>query len=336
VDDERERLRKVLDMLGVSADVEAVAGAGDDSALFPIVYEEYLWGGPPTITAEEMGARAGFDAATVRRLWVRLGFPDPGERAAFRDADEVTFRLAHAGTELFGIDEIEQFSLVVGMAVRRITGAATALSSGRLDELDLDLAERLEQGAIATNLLRSVAEDMVPKLLLHSLQAVLEFTAQQEAEGGGRLCVGFCDLAGSTTLLNSDRSPDAIEALARFQIESNDIVVRHRGQLVKFVGDEFMFCVAAPAAAIAIGRETVEWVGADPVLDTARVGISVGDVIQRDGDLFGATVNRAARLVGRAEPATLLVDAALTDEGPEVQVELRGFAQPVPARALPG
>ncbi len=327
-----DALRATLERLGVPREV---AGAGDLSTLFPRVYEHYLWGGPPTVTAAEMGERTGLDTATVRRLWVRLGFPDPEDRPAFRDNDEIGFRLAAVGTELFGRDELEQFSLVIGMAVRRITDAATTLSTGRLDRLELDLADRLEEGAAATTLLRSVAEDMVPTLLLHALQAVLEFNAEQEIEGGGRLCVGFCDLAGSTMLLNSERSPDFMAALTRFQVEAGDIVVRHRGRLVKFVGDEFMFSVPAPTAAIEIGQATIEWVDAEPALETARVGIAVGDVIQRDGDLFGPTVNRAARLVGRAEPGSLLVDADLTDEGVEVAVDLRGFPQPVRVRALP-
>jgi adenylate cyclase len=329
---ERDDLHASFRRLGVPTDL--ADGTTDETTVLSDVYEWFLWGGPPSLTAADLAARTGVDAETVRRLWVRLGYPDPGDRAAFRDADEVTFRLAAAGTELFGIEEVEQFSLVIGMAVRRVTDAARALSVGRLDELDLPLPERLEQGAAATTLLRSVAEDMIPNLLLHSLQAVLEFTARQEAEGGGRLCVGFCDLAGSTSLLNSERSPDVLAALARFQIEANDIVVRHRGQLVKFVGDEFMFSVAAPSDAIEIGQAAIAWVGAEPALDTARVGIAAGDVLQRDGDLFGPTVNRAARLAGHAQPGTLLVDADLVDDGPEIDVDLRGFPEPVRARAL--
>jgi adenylate cyclase len=125
-----------------------------------------------------------------------------------------------------------------------------------------------------------------------------------------------------------------MDALARFQIEANDIVVRHRGQIVKFVGDEFMFSVAAPAEAVAIGRAAIEWVHAEPALDSARVGIAVGAVTQRDGDLFGPTVNRAARLAAEAEAGSLLVDAALTDEGTPTTVALRGFADPVPVRTV--
>jgi adenylate cyclase len=163
---------------------------------------------------------------------------------------------------------------------------------------------------------------------------VLEFSAEREVEGGGRLSVGFCDLSGSTVLMNSADARDVLGAVARFQFEANEIVVRHHGQLVKFVGDEVMFSVAAPAGAIAIGRELLAWVAGNATLDSARVGCAVGDVVQRDGDLFGPTVNRAARLVALATPGSLLVDASMTGEGTEELVKVRGFGDPVPVRAL--
>jgi adenylate cyclase len=331
MDDELDAARATLRAAGVADDV--IQGASR-STVYRLAYTQYLWGSPPTLTAADMGERTGFDAATVRRLWVRLGFPDPGDRAVFREADEVTFRLAHAGVELFGIDEIEAFSLVVGMAVRKITDAASALSVARLEDQELTLTERLEQGSVATTLLRSVAEDMLPLLLLHNLGAVLEFTAEKEVEGGGRLSVGFCDLSGSTMLMNSPDARGILDAVGRFQFEANEIVVRHHGQLVKFVGDEVMYSVAAPAGAIAIGRELLTWVTEHAMLDTARVGCAVGEVVQRDGDIFGPTVNRAARLVALATPGSLLVDASMTAEGVEELVKVRGFGDPVAVRAL--
>jgi adenylate cyclase len=218
--------------------------------------------------------------------------------------------------------------------VRKITDAASALSVSRLDNLGLTLSERLEQGSVATTLLRSVAEDMLPLLLLHNLGAVLEFSAEQEMEGGGRLSVGFCDLSGSTMLMNSPDARGVLDAVARFQFEANEIVVRHHGQLVKFVGDEVMFSVAAPAGAIAIGRELLHWVGGNDALESARVGCAVGDVLQRDGDLFGPTVNRAARLVALASPGSMLVDAAMTTDGVEELVKVRGFTDRLPVRTL--
>ena len=56
--------------------------------------------------------------------------------------------------------------------------------------------------------------------------------------------------------------------------------------------------------------------------------------MQRDGDVFGPTVNRAARLAAAASAGTALVDAALTEEGFPETISLRGFVDPVAARVL--
>jgi adenylate cyclase len=39
-----------------------------------------------------------------------------------------------------------------------------------------------------------------------------------------------------------------------------------------------------------------------------RVGLAYGQVLQRFGDLYGSTVNTAARLTGVARPGTVLID----------------------------
>jgi adenylate cyclase len=331
MDDALDAARAELVELGVDTGIAAEAPPDSFARL---AAEQSLWGGPPTLTAADVAARADLDEETVRRLWLRLGFPDPGHRKAFRDGDVVVFGLARAGIDLFDPEEIEKFSLVIGMAARRITEAASALALDRLARLDLPPAEALTQRSVATVLLRSVAEDLVPAVLKHSIQAGLAFNALVAAEGGGRMCVGFCDLSGSTSLLNSTTASAAMEALAGFEIEANNLVVRRRGQLVKFVGDEVMYSAASPADALAIGRGLLEWVAGNPVLHSARVGVAVGDVIRRDGDLFGPTVNRAARFTALAEVGALLVDAALTSEGVEELVKVRGFPDPVPVRVL--
>ena len=47
----------------------------------------------------------------------------------------------------------------------------------------------------------------------------------------------------------------------------------------------------------------------DPDLPPLRVGIAAGRVVTRGGDVFGAPVNLAARLVATARPGEILVDA---------------------------
>ena len=44
-----------------------------------------------------------------------------------------------------------------------------------------------------------------------------------------------------------------------------------------------------------------------------RIGIHLGDVVDKDGDLFGTAVNIAARLEGIAQPGGIVVSAAVRD-----------------------
>ena len=46
-------------------------------------------------------------------------------------------------------------------------------------------------------------------------------------------------------------------------------------------------------------------------LPKLRVGVAFGDVIVRQGDFHGTTVNLAARLVATADPGVVLADAEL-------------------------
>ena len=74
-------------------------------------------------------------------------------------------------------------------------------------------------------------------------------------------------------------------------------------------------------------------------ISSIRAGIASGEVISRAGDLFGTTVNTAARLAAAADPGTVLVTdvvaaSADADAGAEVIVDAKGFAEPIRARIL--
>ena len=334
VDDPLESMRAAV--AGLGADPGAVADATEDE-LGAMAAEQRLWGGPPELTVGDVAAAVAVDEEIVRRLWMRLGFPDPGDRPVFHPQDLTTFRLGKAGMELFGPDAIERFSLLIGMSVRRITEAATTLLDERqAQDPDAPEDEAWARAGLATELLRTVAAEMLPTVMLHSVEQTRDFGSLVRVQGGDRMCVAFCDLAGSTALLNAPDPRPMLDAISAFEIAAGRIVVDHRGVVVKFVGDEVMFTTAVAADAIDAGRALLTWVAEHPLLGTARAGIAIGPIQARAGDYFGPTVNRAARLVARAEPGTLLVDADLVDRGPEIRVELRGFPEPVRARTLLG
>ena len=143
----------------------------------------------------------------------------------------------------------------------------------------------------------------------------------------------FTDLEVSTRLW--DQEPDAMsQALARHDAILRDAISVHDGHVVKGRGDgvhaAFATADAALGAAIdaqlAIGGE--EWPVSEPL--RARMGLHTGAAELRDGDYFGSSVNRAARLMGVGHGGQILVSHAteqLVRDGLPVSVELLGLGE---------
>jgi len=138
-----------------------------------------------------------------------------------------------------------------------------------------------------------------------------------------RVSIVFTDVEGST-----DLSAVAGEDVAQAVLRTHEEVVRatvgrHGGREVKSLGDGFMLSFDsaedAVACALEIQRELAERNrgGRRPL--SVRIGVNTGEVTERDGDLFGATVNAAARIVGHAQGGQVLV-------GPEVLEEIGDMA----------
>ena len=102
------------------------------------------------------------------------------------------------------------------------------------------------------------------------------------------------------------------------------------GRLVKLIGDEAMFVVGAADDASRIAHDIARAVADSPGLPPVRIGLAAGELLVREGDVFGPTVNRATRLVALAESGSTLVDA-------EVASRLGvGVAEPLGSRSVPG
>jgi predicted ATPase/class 3 adenylate cyclase len=145
---------------------------------------------------------------------------------------------------------------------------------------------------------------------------------------------------------------DSTRLWARYEREmSADLVVHddaiakivdlYGGRVFKRTGDGAMAVFDDPVAAVTAGSEiqrslrSMAWRTEGGL--RARVAVHVGTVIERDGDLFGTAVNRAARLVGVCPPGAVVVSGVtaelmadrpldefrLVDVG---SVQLRGFA----------
>jgi predicted ATPase/class 3 adenylate cyclase len=136
-------------------------------------------------------------------------------------------------------------------------------------------------------------------------------TATDRAVPTGEVTFLFTDLEGSTSLW--ERSPDAMDgALAEQDRRLREVFGRRNGYIFTTAGDSFAVAfddpVEALAAAIESQRRLIEPCG--ELLIRIRIGLHTGTAVARDGDYFGAVVNRAARLMSSAHGGQVIVSVA--------------------------
>jgi adenylate cyclase len=298
------------------------------SASVPEFFEAELWGEPPSLSAADVASEIGCDENQVRRVWRLLGFPDPERRATFFPADVEFLRIQAEGDAVFGTASMEHLTRALGAGTRNIMEAVMALvpeTFGDLAELPAAEASLIASGA--THLLNR-GIDTLPALLRHQARETLRFISTGDLGGLERtMTVAFCDLVGSTQMTND--SPIATgQAITAFETHAAEEIAQRGGRVVKFVGDEVMFATSELDDAHDIAIALLRWVADHDHLSLARAGIARGSVAYRDGDLYGTTVNLAARLAGLAEPDTIVV----ADDTANTTVYVRGFADPVRIR----
>ena len=158
----------------------------------------------------------------------------------------------------------------------------------------------------------------------------------------GTVTVLFTDVVGSTDLTTS-RGDEAAREILRAQRDLiRHQVEEHSGHEVKGLGDGFMvaFASARRAVACAVGiQRALEEHNHGQAPDEQvliRIGLNTGEVIREEADLFGETVNAAARIAAKAKGSQILIsettkgvmgrakDVELVDRG---RFRLKGFPE---------
>ena len=131
------------------------------------------------------------------------------------------------------------------------------------------------------------------------------------------LALLFTDIEGSTRLWEDDPQRMA-SALAAHDAIVREAIAGHRGRVVKMTGDGVHAVFDDPrdalAAALAIVRALDDSASTAGVALKVRCGLHSGVALSRDGDYFGSTVNRAARIMAAAHGGQILVSQAVADE----------------------
>ncbi len=320
------------------------------------VLDEALLGGPRTLTVERLAERAGVEEDRVRAYWQALGLPlTEGEEHAFTERD------AQALADVFAFAEQEQLDQRALTTLIRSTGHTTErLVLWQVEALVEHLTRRFDLDDTSARLL---VLDRLPELapvleeqLLHAwrrqLAAVagrfaVEFsdaraTAVDEHELPLPRAVGFADIVSFTQRTRGLGSSELAEFVQLFETSARDVITAAGGRVVKTIGDAVLYVAddVATGARVALGLAAAGGREEDVDVPPVRVSLVWGRVLSRFGDVFGPSVNLAARLVDIADPTTVLVDRetagllagdqrfALTAQ-PETEVQGLGTIEPV-------
>jgi adenylate cyclase len=319
--------------------------------------ETRLLGGERKLRRREVAAGAGLSLLSARKLWRALGFPNLGdEDVAFTERDQAALStvvdLVRTGTLT------EEAAISVTRAIGQMTDRMVVWQVEALVE-DMVHQQGIPDAVARKQLVGQLPAlvDALEEVLVYSWRRQLNAAVQRlavRAEAGlqaseeGRegdeddaplplaRAVGFADLVSYTSLSRRMNEKTLAQLVQRFENKCAEIISVGGGRLVKTVGDEVLYIAETPAAGAEISLALSQAFTEDEILPEARVAMVWGRILSRLGDIYGPTVNLAARLTALADPGAVLVEsmtaAALEEDErfvliPQPAEQVRGFGE---------
>src|SRR5262245_60175156 len=167
---------------------------------------------------------------------------------------------------------------------------------------------------------RTFPPEAGPEAVLHGTRHA-KFASQHAGPTMKRKIAAIlaADVAGYSKLVAEDEE-ETLRRLAAYRAVFDDFIARGSGRVFNTAGDailaEFPSAVEAVRCAIDVQESLRTRNLAYPPSRqmSFRIGITIGDVVERDGDLLGDGVNIAARLEGLAKPGGLCVSRTVYEQ----------------------
>src|SRR2546425_6407921 len=127
----------------------------------------------------------------------------------------------------------------------------------------------------------------------------------------------YTDIEGYTALTQSDESL-AMKLLETHRELIRPVFAKYSGREIKTMGDAFLLefdsALQATECAAEVQRVLTVYNETSAMKVPVRIGIHVGDVIHREGDVYGDAVNIASRIVRLAAGGEICISAQVYDQ----------------------
>ena len=178
---------------------------------------------------------------------------------------------------------------------------------------------------------------------VNSAGAVVLPGAGADARDPGIRTVMFTDIVESTSMTQRLGDDKAMELLHEHDAIVRESLATCHGREVKHTGDGIMASFLSAVAAVRCAAQIQRALARRSDLPIkVRIGGAAGEPVDHANDIFGATVQLAARLCSHAEPEQILVSNVIAElcigKGihfhPLGEVTLKGFDRPVNVHAV--
>jgi class 3 adenylate cyclase len=283
-------------------------------------------------TFADFQADAGPRAELLPAVYEVLGLPKPAPSSPIHIDEEAMFeRFLEVWRQAPETDSLIRAARLIAQGTR------TAML-GWAELVDEQLAEparqRLLHGELdefpdEVRVTFARAANLVPEMFLwlsarylehRSVNGVVEGFERFLASRGlahapdplGPPAIVFVDLSGFARLTSEYGDESAVRAATSLQRRADEAARRHRGRLVKLLGDGALLRLTDAKAGVGAALDLVERMSGEGAL-SSHAGVHAGPVIERDLDVFGQTVNLASRIADVAASGEVLASKAVAD-----------------------
>ena len=246
----------------------------------------------------------------------------------------LSLRLAEALTQAFEGAELKATDYATEVKISKDSAGRElrlAVESGLLQAVRYPQGEA---GYLASQgLLREIAEGLgQPINATAPLTAETIIGSLAVGQTEGTVTIMFTDVEESTRLLSTRGFTASHEIMKAYETIIDEKVAQHAGRRIKGLGDGFMISFGSARhgveCALDIQQAIATYSKENPERKLRiRIGLNTGEVVEEAGDIFGAAVNVAARVAGKAKGGEILVSEIVRQlVGPiaEMKFDFRG------------